>query len=358
MRRLLHTGAARAALLLLATTAASAESGVGWFDGTLDAALAAAREQKKLVLIDCWADWCTYCHQMDREVWTDEHLARSLSTDVVALRAEVDIFKGVGLDLQKRYDIDGLPIVLVLDPSDGAEIVRLAGYSPAERVAAAIDRAWRELDPERADAVAGEDAASLLAAASRKKLAGDVEGAVQSASEVVTMDDLCLEDRADDAALLVAELLDKGGDDARADDLVSRAATVCSRADRAEELWTVRARLRTRIAGEDAAGPILDQKVALFPRSGEALVEYVQWAEGATLSPEERAVAEERAEAAIQLLPDDTRPLALLARLRLARGDRDGAMETLEQAIALDPHDPELRRLRLQILIGRVQNGG
>lgn len=44
----------------------------------------------KKVFIDFHADWCAYCHKMDREAFQDEQVAELLNSDYYAVRMDIE----------------------------------------------------------------------------------------------------------------------------------------------------------------------------------------------------------------------------------------------------------------------------
>jgi len=90
-----------------------------------EAALAQAKEEGKLIMIDFYADWCGPCKQMERQAFTDESVA-DLLKDVIALRVDVD-HPGNSEELYEKYASGAIPLIVFLD-SDGEEIGRSEGY--------------------------------------------------------------------------------------------------------------------------------------------------------------------------------------------------------------------------------------
>jgi thiol:disulfide interchange protein DsbD len=103
------------------------------------AAVAAARAQDKLLLVDFMADWCLPCQEMDVKVFGQPDVAPTL-TDFVLLR--IDLSRENEDDslapIKARYHVDTLPAIRIATP-DGrilAEINHLVGWQEFLRVAA------------------------------------------------------------------------------------------------------------------------------------------------------------------------------------------------------------------------------
>ncbi len=95
-----------------------------------------ARLEKKPVLIDFFAEWCTACHELDEKTWPD-----------AAVQDELRRYILVKLDLtrndkrttivQEKYQILGMPTVIILDP-EGQELDRFEGFKSAREVTAIL----------------------------------------------------------------------------------------------------------------------------------------------------------------------------------------------------------------------------
>lgn len=85
----------------------------------LQARLDAARAQGKPALVDFSADWCTACKTLERDVFGDPAVLRSLD-GVLLLRADVTATDAAQQALMRRYQVMGPPTVLLFD-AKGAE---------------------------------------------------------------------------------------------------------------------------------------------------------------------------------------------------------------------------------------------
>ncbi|MBK8598633.1 MAG: thioredoxin family protein [Holophagales bacterium] len=100
--------------------------GITFASGTFDEALARARSEKKLLLVDVYTDWCGWCKKLDREVFSDARVAEA-ARNLVAVRVNAE--KG-GEKVAERYDVQGYPVVLFVDGS-GTVVKRIDGYVDA-----------------------------------------------------------------------------------------------------------------------------------------------------------------------------------------------------------------------------------
>jgi thiol:disulfide interchange protein DsbD len=98
---------------------------------------AQAETDKKPVIIDFGAEWCTACKELDHNTWPDAQV-REQATRFVAIKVDAtDDDAPETKRLQKKYNVVGLPTVLVLDAS-GKERLRFNEFVPADKFVAAI----------------------------------------------------------------------------------------------------------------------------------------------------------------------------------------------------------------------------
>lgn len=112
-----------------------------------NAALAQAKAQKKLVLLDfTGSDWCGYCKLLDKEVLSQQAFKDFADKNYVGVtldypheKAQSDAVKQQNDDLAKKFNIEGFPTLIVVDP-DGKEIGRQVGYEPGSGPDAVITK--------------------------------------------------------------------------------------------------------------------------------------------------------------------------------------------------------------------------
>jgi len=94
---------------------------------SLEEALKLAGAENKLVMIFFWAEWCVYCGQLRREVFSDPKVHEVFDRDFLAV--SVDIEKDPE-GLAGKYRARSLPTLLFLKPDS-----EILGYLPG-----AVDR--------------------------------------------------------------------------------------------------------------------------------------------------------------------------------------------------------------------------
>ncbi len=103
---------------------------------SLEQALQRAGEQKKVVFVDFFTDWCGPCKLMDASTWKDEQVGGWLAKNTVAIRLDGDRERPT----LKKYAVTAFPTMLFIAP-DGRVIDRMIGIRDAAgflREAAAI----------------------------------------------------------------------------------------------------------------------------------------------------------------------------------------------------------------------------
>ena len=101
------------AVLVSSVAIAKDEVGVNWFHGTLEQAIEKASAEDKLVFVDCFVDWCGPCKRMKANEFTKEEAGNYFNKNYVCIA--IDMEKGEGLDVAKKYSIRSYPTFLILD---------------------------------------------------------------------------------------------------------------------------------------------------------------------------------------------------------------------------------------------------
>ncbi len=119
-------------------------NGVLFEEGTLAQALAKAKNNKKgpkIVFLDCYTTWCGPCKYMSNNIFPQEKVGTFFNSNFVNIK--IDMEKGEGIELAKKYQVRAYPTFLILD-SDGNEINRLVGGGEAD---AFIEKVKKAMDP-------------------------------------------------------------------------------------------------------------------------------------------------------------------------------------------------------------------
>ena len=98
----------------------------------LDAVLVRAKNLKKPVLLDFYADWCISCKEMEKLTFADPAVAR-LMQDFILVQADVTANQAESTALLKRFKLFGPPAILFFN-LDGQEqtALRVVGFMKAD----------------------------------------------------------------------------------------------------------------------------------------------------------------------------------------------------------------------------------
>jgi thioredoxin-related protein len=96
--------------------------------GSFQEMLQKARSENKLLMVDFVTDWCKWCVELDRKVYSNADVADFANSHQVNFK--IDAEKGEGVDLAKKYSVKGYPTIVFID-GDGNEVDRIYGYVEA-----------------------------------------------------------------------------------------------------------------------------------------------------------------------------------------------------------------------------------
>ena len=103
---------------------------VEFANGSFSEIVEKAKLENKIIMIDFVTDWCKWCVETDRKVYTNAEVYAFANANQINWK--IDAEKGEGPDLAKKYGVKGYPTIVFTQP-DGAEIDRIYGYLPAEQ---------------------------------------------------------------------------------------------------------------------------------------------------------------------------------------------------------------------------------
>lgn len=112
-------------------------------------ALSKSKETGKPVFIDCFAEWCMWCHKMEAVVYSDSKFVQ-FAGNYVMLRIDIDD-NSEGTRLAAKYSVETLPTLLVVD-SNGILINRIGGYLKTDELIADISHMQDLINRERLNA--------------------------------------------------------------------------------------------------------------------------------------------------------------------------------------------------------------
>ncbi|MCE1164561.1 MAG: thioredoxin fold domain-containing protein [Bacteroidetes bacterium] len=117
------------ALLLTAFAFRAYSNEIEFTKGTYAEVLAKAKAENKVLMIDFFTDWCKWCVELDKKVYTNSEVADFANAKQINWK--IDAEKGEGIDLAKKFNVSGYPTIVFVN-GDGNEIDRIIGYFPAK----------------------------------------------------------------------------------------------------------------------------------------------------------------------------------------------------------------------------------
>jgi len=79
----------------------------------LTTALVQAKKEKKFILAEMSAIWCSTCRKLDQKVFSDEKVKQVIAKNYIFTRMEYETKEGKAF--MKKYAIRGFPTLLILD---------------------------------------------------------------------------------------------------------------------------------------------------------------------------------------------------------------------------------------------------
>jgi thioredoxin-related protein len=117
--------------------------GIEFFHGTFAEALVKANTENKLIFMDAFAEWCGPCKRMAATVFTDEKVGKFMNSNFICLK--MDMEKGEGPELSRKYDVSAYPTLLFLNATGGL-VQRNVGALPSDGFIAAARQALGKID--------------------------------------------------------------------------------------------------------------------------------------------------------------------------------------------------------------------
>jgi thioredoxin-related protein len=99
--------------------------GIKFEDTNFSTILAKAKKENKLIFIDAYASWCGPCKLMVKNVFPQKAVGDYYNSHFV--NAKIDMEKGEGIELAKKYNVKAFPTYLFVD-GNGEVVHRTLGY--------------------------------------------------------------------------------------------------------------------------------------------------------------------------------------------------------------------------------------
>jgi thioredoxin-like negative regulator of GroEL len=128
------TSALALSLLLAGPTSAK---GIQW-EEKFDKAMQKAAKYEKPVIVDFWAEWCSWCHRLDRTTYVDPVVTEK-ARGFVAVKVNAEGSRRER-EIAERYRVVSLPAILFLSPR-GRQVLRVNSYIDPHRFTYVMDKA-------------------------------------------------------------------------------------------------------------------------------------------------------------------------------------------------------------------------
>lgn len=105
------------------------ETGIHFEHSTWKEILAKAKKENKLVMLDAYTSWCGPCKWMVKNIFPLKEVGEFYNKNFV--NAKIDMEKGEGVDIAKKYNVMNYPTYLFVD-GDGKLVHRVCGSREAD----------------------------------------------------------------------------------------------------------------------------------------------------------------------------------------------------------------------------------
>ncbi len=127
---------------MVISTALFSQDGIKFGKQSFAKTLEQAKKENKLIFLDAFASWCGPCKLLDKNVFPKKEVGDYFNANFLNLH--IDMEKGEGIEIAKKYSIYSYPTLLFID-GDGKVVYKAAGYmSPQELISIAKEA----LNPE------------------------------------------------------------------------------------------------------------------------------------------------------------------------------------------------------------------
>ncbi|MCG7281254.1 thioredoxin family protein [Chryseobacterium taklimakanense] len=117
-----------ALLFLLVSAFVFAQESISFEKATFNHILSKAKKENKIIFLDAYAEWCGPCKLMEKNIFPKDEVKQFYNANFI--NARIDMEKGEGRDIQKKYGVYSYPTYLFLN-GDGEVVYKGMGYLEA-----------------------------------------------------------------------------------------------------------------------------------------------------------------------------------------------------------------------------------
>ncbi|MCX6258524.1 MAG: DUF255 domain-containing protein, partial [Bacteroidia bacterium] len=100
-------------------------------------------KEGRLIFVDAYTDWCSWCKKMDSDVYTDTAVGKFMNSHFIPVK--MDMEQGFGKRLAMKYHVRSFPTFLICN-ADGKLVYSTNGYSVADKF---LEFMKESLDPAK-----------------------------------------------------------------------------------------------------------------------------------------------------------------------------------------------------------------
>lgn len=124
-------------ILIVSALAVTAFADAVKWQTDYNAALALAKKEKKIVMVDVYTDWCGWCKRLDKDVYANPDIQTKLSKSFVSVKVNPEKSRQ-GMELARNFGTRGYPHIVFLD-GEGKKIGEIGGYLPVDQFGKQLD---------------------------------------------------------------------------------------------------------------------------------------------------------------------------------------------------------------------------
>lgn len=105
--------------------------GIQFENDSWEKTLAKAKKENRLIFLDGYTSWCEPCKMLRETTFKDQAVAALFNKNFI--NVSIDLEKGEGTDLAKKYNVTGYPTLLVIN-ANGDVVSESIGYLSAKQL--------------------------------------------------------------------------------------------------------------------------------------------------------------------------------------------------------------------------------